>query len=63
MSEPEVPHFYPDRATGTGRAAHAGGSSDGPPPPIVLTGADLTVADVEAVARHGAAAALDVHAR
>ena len=31
--------------------------------PIVLTGADLTIADVEAVARHGAAAALDVHAR
>jgi histidine ammonia-lyase len=63
VSEPEVPHFYPDRATGTGRAAHAGGTADGPPPPIVLTGADLTVADVEAVARHGADAALDVHAR
>src|SRR3954471_3962495 len=30
---------------------------------IVLTGADLTIADVEAVARHGASAALDVHAR
>src|SRR3954471_14207148 len=30
---------------------------------IVLTGADLTVADVEAVARHGARAALDIHAR
>jgi histidine ammonia-lyase len=30
---------------------------------VVLTGADLTVADVEAVARHGARAALDVHAR
>ena len=29
----------------------------------VLTGADLTIADVEAVARHGARAALDVHAR
>jgi histidine ammonia-lyase len=29
----------------------------------VLTGANLTVADVEAVARHGADAALDVHAR
>ena len=27
--------------------------------PIVLTGADLTIADVEAVARHGAAAVLD----
>ena len=30
---------------------------------VVLTGADLTVADVEAVARHGKHAALDVHAR
>ena len=30
---------------------------------VVLTGADLTIADVEAVARHGAHAALDVHAR
>ncbi|OGO52352.1 MAG: histidine ammonia-lyase [Chloroflexi bacterium RBG_16_70_13] len=30
---------------------------------MVLTGADLTILDVEAVARHGAAAALDVHAR
>ena len=30
---------------------------------MVLTGADLTIADVEAVARHGAPAALDVHAR
>ena len=30
---------------------------------VVLTGADLTVADVEAVARAGADAALDVHAR
>jgi histidine ammonia-lyase len=29
----------------------------------VLTGADLTVADVEAVARHGVHASLDVHAR
>ena len=30
---------------------------------VVLTGADLSIADVEAVARHGARAALDVHAR
>ena len=30
---------------------------------VVLTGADLTVADVEAVARHGRQAGLDVHAR
>ena len=33
------------------------------PPRVVLTGADLTIADVEAVARRGAAVALDVHAR
>src|SRR5690349_5450892 len=30
---------------------------------VVLTGADLTIADVEAVARRGAEAALDLHAR
>ena len=48
MSEPEVPHFYPDRRPGT---------------TVVLTGADLTVPDVEAVARGGAAVALDIHAR
>ena len=48
MTDPEVPHFYPDRRTGG---------------PIVLTGADLTIADVEAVARDGAPASLDVHAR
>ena len=47
------PHFVPDRPPGT--AEDAG--------PIVLTGADLTIADVEAVARRGATAALDVHAR
>ena len=39
-----------------------------PPPsapadPIVLTGADLTIADVEAVARHGRGAVLDIDAR
>src|SRR6478735_8175868 len=34
-----------------------------PTDPVVLTGADLTIADVEAVARHGARVALDVHAR
>jgi histidine ammonia-lyase len=32
-------------------------------PHIVLTGADLAIADVEAVARHGASAGLDAHAR
>ncbi len=45
-------HFLPQR-----RAAPDGSSI------IVLTGADLTISDVEAVARHGAAVALDVHAR
>src|SRR6188472_3450950 len=45
-------HFEPRHA-----AATAGS------PTVVLTGADLTIADVEAVARHGAEAALDVHAR
>ena len=51
-----VPHFQPDRRPGVGAGAGAAGS-------VVLTGADLTVADVEAVARAGADAALDVHAR
>ena len=46
------PHFVPQRT-----------AVPGPGDTIVLTGADLTIADVEAVARHGAAAALDVHAR
>jgi hypothetical protein len=36
---------------------------DGVHGPVVLTGADLTIDDVEAVARRGATAALDVHAR
>ena len=48
MSEPEVPHFYPDR----------GGSDT-----VILTGADLTIADVESVARHGSPVELDIHAR
>ncbi len=43
-------HFHPIRG------AHAADL-------VVLTGADLTVTDVEAVARHGASVALDVHAR
>ena len=48
MSDPQVPHFDPAlRATDR----------------VVLTGADLTVADVEAVARGGTSVALDVHAR
>ena len=50
VADPNAPHFTPDRGAGRGR-------------PIVLTGADLTIADVEAVARAGAQAQLDVHAR
>lgn len=46
------PHFTPTHEPGR-RAGD----------PVVLTGADLTVADVEAVARHGTRAALDAHAR
>ena len=46
------PHLDPRAPRGTGDRA-----------PVVLTGADLTVADVEAVARAGAPAALVVHAR
>ncbi len=56
MSEPEVPHFYPDRRAATPEGREAG-------PVVVLTGADLTIAEVEAVARSGARVALDVHAR
>jgi histidine ammonia-lyase len=49
----DEPHFVPDdRSMAAGRAG-----------PIVVTGADLTIADVEAVARHGAPASLDAHAR
>ena len=51
MSEPEVPRVDPDRGS-----APAG-------VPIVLTGADLTVPDIEAVARAGAPATLDDDAR
>ncbi len=54
MSEPEVPHFYPDRGAST---------SDSDAESIVLTGADLTIDAVEAVARRGATVALDIHAR
>ena len=48
----DLPHFVPgSRKSGV------------PTSTVVLTGADLTVADVEAVARHGASATLDAHAR
>ena len=58
MTQPKVPsgggeaHFSPRR-----------GDSSAAADTVVLTGADLTVEDVEAVARHGARTALDVHAR
>ncbi|HTC85485.1 MAG TPA: histidine ammonia-lyase [Candidatus Acidoferrum sp.] len=50
---PDGPHFSPI-------APHTPARGDRP---VVLTGADLTIDDVEAVARHGAEVALDVHAR
>ena len=50
---PEPAHFVP--------VAQPGGPTEGRT--VVLTGADLTIADVEAVARGGAPVALDVHAR
>ena len=43
--------------------AHFSPLATDPDRTVVLTGADLTIADVEAVARGGARAALDVHAR
>jgi histidine ammonia-lyase len=52
VAEPNVPHFTPDRRSGS---AH--------PDVVILTGADLGIADVEAVARAGVPAKLDVHAR
>ena len=48
MTQPEVPPFFLDRP-----------ATD----PLVLNGADLTVPDVEAVARRGVHASLDDHAR
>ena len=62
MTEPNLPAS--DSAPNSGHAASDSAprraASDGP---VVLTGADLTVFDVEAVARHGAQAVLDEHAR
>jgi len=52
VDHPSGPHFEP------GRPAPGGPAGD-----VVLTGADLTIADVEAVARAGAGAVLDGHAR
>jgi histidine ammonia-lyase len=48
VTEPDVPRFFLDRPAAD---------------PLVLTGADLTVDDVEAVARGGADATLDPQAR
>ena len=53
MTDPNVPHRVPDRFAERGTRAST----------VILTGADLNIADVEAVARHGATVALDVHAR
>jgi len=58
VSDSEVPQFYPERGPAAPRESGAGDS-----PIVVLTGADLTIADVEAVARRGADVALDIHAR
>ncbi|MEX2184199.1 MAG: histidine ammonia-lyase [Chloroflexota bacterium] len=53
MSESMVPHHDPDPV----------GRRGGDDTPVVLTGADLTIADVEAVARGDVTALLDIHAR
>ena len=62
MTEPNLQAS--DSAPNSGHAASDSAprraASDGP---VVLTGADLTIDDVEAVARHGAHAVLDEHAR
>jgi len=57
VTEPEA-----DEERGPQRAPGRPGSA-GPDDPILLTGADLTIADVEAVARGGAHVALDLDAR
>jgi histidine ammonia-lyase len=55
VAEPNVPHFTPDRRSGAG--------DDRGRDTVILTGADLSVEDVEVIARHGARVQLDVHAR
>jgi histidine ammonia-lyase len=62
------PHFVPGAVPGSALGPAPSTAPVSPPVSpeaglIVLTGADLTIGDVEAVARHGARAALDVHAR
>ena len=53
MTAPNAPHFDPAQRP----------RAPGDDTPVVLTGADLTIADVEAVARGDVPALLDVHAR
>ena len=62
MTEPnlQASDSAPNSGHATSDSAPRRAASDGP---VVLTGADLTVFDVEAVARHGAHAVLDEHAR
>src|SRR5512135_986497 len=55
-------HHLPHDPGAHGRADPAALRGEAPFP-VALTGADLTIDDVEAVARGGAEAALDVHAR
>ena len=72
MSDPGA-HFSPrlkrpadpsSRDASSGASPSSGGSfSGGAGDRVVLTGADLTIADVEAVARRAGTAVLDVHAR
>ena len=64
MTEPHLQRS--DGAPSVGGAASDASprpALDGGNAPVVLTGADLTIDDVEAVARHGAYAILDLHAR
>jgi histidine ammonia-lyase len=62
MTPPPARHGPPvrdhDNPPGPHRAPDAAGAED-----VILTGADLTIDDVEAVARGGTRAQLDVHAR
>ncbi len=65
MLDEMTPHARPgpsprdrDHPPGPHRAPDAAGADD-----VILTGADLTIDDVEAVARGGTPARLDVHAR
>ena len=63
MSSQEVPHVDPDPGPGRPAGSKGSGAPTGRDDAIVLTGANLTIGDVEAVARHGATASLDGDAR